>query len=209
MNKKVHEINHALAKHYLSLLRDKNTKPSVFRRYAQYISFIIASEAFRNMPTKNVSIETPIMKSDFPLMSEKIVLVPILRAGLSMTEGIIQFIPNTSVGHIGIERDEKTAIPSSYYSKFPNCEGRYIFITDPMLATGGSASYAIEVVKKFNPKKISLLTIISAPEGIENIHNQFPDIDIFTSCIDSHLDENKYIVPGLGDFGDRLYDTLV
>jgi uracil phosphoribosyltransferase len=200
-------VSHPLARHFLTHLRDKTTKPALFRTLVKKLSLLLALEAARELETEATTIDTPLEKTTGAILAEEIVIVPILRAGLGMFDPIMELFPNVSVGYVGIERNEQTALPSEYYAKMPNLEGKVVFVTDPMLATGGSASYAISMIKRGNPKRIFLLSVVSAPEGIEYIRKEHPDVKIFTTAIDRCLNERKYILPGLGDCGDRLYGT--
>jgi uracil phosphoribosyltransferase len=200
-------VNHPLARHFLTHLRDRTTKPALFRTLVKKLSLLLALEAARELETEPISIDTPLEKTIGAVLAEEIVIVPILRAGLGMFDPIIELFPSVSVGYVGIERNEQTALPSEYYAKMPNIEGKVVFVTDPMLATGGSASYAINMIKRGNPKRIFLLSVVSAPEGIDCIRKEHPDVRIFTTAIDRCLNERKYILPGLGDCGDRLYGT--
>lgn len=200
-------LKHPLACHYLTHLRDKTTKPPLFRTLTKKISSLLALEASYDLKTKTIDIETPLESTEGKIIDEKIIVIPILRAGIGMIEPLMDLFPNVKVGYIGIQRDEETAEPHHYYLKLPDIRNNLVFVTDPMLATGGSASSAIEKIKKFNPKKIILLTIVSAPEGIKRINIDHPDVLIYTASVDRKLNEKKYILPGLGDFGDRLYGT--
>ena len=200
-------LKHPLAKHYLTHLRDKNTKPPLFRTLTKKISLLLALEASKDLKTRKVEVETPLEKTECSVIGEKIIVIPILRAGIGMIEPLMDLFPDVKVGYIGIQRDELTALPSEYYSKLPNLEGKTVFVTDPMLATGGSAVKAINMIKLKNPARVILLTIVSAPEGIEIINKEYPDVIIYTASIDRQLNDKKYILPGLGDFGDRLYGT--
>lgn len=200
-------LKHPLSEHYLTHLRDKTTKPPLFRTLTKKISSLLALEASFDLKTKLIDIETPLEKTKGKIINEKIIVIPILRAGIGMIEPLMDLFPNVKVGYIGIQRDEETAKPHHYYLKFPDIKNKTVFVTDPMLATGGSASTAIEKIKKYEPRKIILLTIVSAPEGIKKINEDHPDVMIYTASIDKKLNDKKYILPGLGDFGDRLYGT--
>ena len=201
-------IDHSLVKHSLSVLRDKSTKTEMFRRHTATVSQIIIVEVLKNIATKNISVNTPLGKADGHKVQEKIVVVPVLRAGLSMLFPTRDFLPWASVGFIGLERDENTAVAREYYQKLPQkVKGKYALILDPMLATGGSLVDTIAAVKLKKPKNISAVCIVGAPEGVERRHKEHPDVDLYIAAIDSHLDENRFIVPGLGDFGDRYFGT--
>lgn len=207
--KNVHELNHPLITHKLSILRDKNTSTKEFRELIKEISVLLCYEAMKDAKLDDVSIETPIKKMKTKKLNEdNYAFIPILRAGLGMLDGVISVIPTAKVGHIGMYRDEKTFEPVNYFFKVPeNIESREVILLDPMLATGGSAIDAIDLLKEKGVKKIKFLCIISAPEGLEKVSKVHPDVEIYTSCIDEKLNKNKYIVPGLGDAGDRIFGT--
>ncbi len=202
-------LNHNLLTHKLTLLRDKNTEVKDFRNLIYEISTLIAFEATRNLPTKKTEVETPLCKASGALLEKQPVLVPILRAGLGMVEPFLNVIPAAKVGHIGLARNHETHLPEEYYCKLPDdIEEREVIVLDPMLATGGSGSAAIDFIKKRGAKNIRFACIIAAPEGVEVIKKDHPDVDIFVGVLDDCLNENAYIVPGLGDAGDRLFGTL-
>jgi len=205
----VFELNHPLIEHKLSILRDKNTGTKEFRELVKEISRVLCYEAMRDIKLEKIEIETPITKMKTGRLNEdKYAFVPILRAGMGMLDGIINIIPNAKIGHIGMYRDEKTFEPVNYFFKVPkDIEKREVILVDPMLATGGSACDAIELLKNKGVKKIKFLCIISAPEGLERVNREHPDVKIYTAHIDKKLNSNKYIVPGLGDAGDRIYGT--
>lgn len=201
-------IDHPLIKHSLSILRDKNTDTETFRRHTAIVSQIIIMEASRKCKLTKKTIETPIAETIGYEIYRSMVFVPVLRAGISMLVPARDFLPWTPVGFIGLERDEKTAVAHQYYQKFPdNIEKKLILVLDPMLATGGSVSDTIRRLKEKGSKRIALACIVAAPEGIMRINKEHPDVMIYTSAIDDHLNEKKYIVPGLGDFGDRYFGT--
>lgn len=202
-------VEHPLIQHKLSFVRDKNTTVKDFRDLVQEIAGLMVYEIFRNLPLEEIEVETPLcMTKAFSLTGKKLAVVPVLRAGLGMVEGILRLIPNAKVGHIGLYRDPDTLQPVDYYCKLPNDVGeRDIFVLDPMLATGGSASAAISHVKKYGGKRVSLVSLIAAPEGVARVSADHPEVDIFTAAMDSHLNDHGYIVPGLGDAGDRLFGT--
>ncbi len=204
----VHESNHPLIAHKLSRLRDKNTEPKKFRELVREIAGLLAYEATADLQTAPIEIETPLEKMQARQLQEKIGLVPILRAGLGMVEGIWELMPSAEVWHIGLYRDEKTLKPVEYYNKLP-IEPRVsvCLILDPMLATGGSATATAEVLKRWGVKKIKFVGLIGAPEGIKAMQGAHPEIDIHLAQIDDHLNERGYIVPGLGDAGDRQFGT--
>ncbi len=201
------EIKHPLKDHYLSILRDKNTDFHTFRISASKLSYILTLEATKKMLLNEKEVETPLTKTKGYDIENDSVAVSVLRAGLGLVDGVRELIPNISFGYIGVQRNEETAEPENYYEKLPVLENKNVFILEPMLATGGSLSFAIDTVKKYNPKYIYALTVISAPEGIDFIKETHDDITLVTASIDEKLNENWYIVPGLGDMGDRLFGT--
>ena len=206
---KVYVFDHPLIQHKTALIRKKETSTKDFRELVKEIAMLMAYEATRNLPLKEVEIETPICRTRMKMLDgEDIAIVPILRAGLGMVDGMLALVPNAKVGHIGLFRDPETHKPVEYYCKLPNdIEKRQIFVVDPMLATGGSASAAIDFVKARGGKDIIFMCLIAAPEGIEVLKNAHPDVDIFIAAKDERLNENAYIVPGLGDAGDRIFGT--
>lgn len=205
----VYELKHPLIEHKLSILRDKSTSTKEFRELIKEISVILCYEALADVKLDKIEIETPIKKMKTHRLNEdNLAFVPILRAGLGMLDGVISVVPNAKVGHIGMYRDEETFQPVNYFFKVPkNIENREVILLDPMLATGGSACDAIELLKSRGVKKIKFLCIISAPEGIKKIQAEHPDVKIYTACFDEKLNKNMYIVPGLGDAGDRIFGT--
>ena len=206
---KVVVFDHPLIQHKLSLMRDKNTDVKEFRALLEEISMLMVYEATRDLETEEVEIETPITKCTCrKLAGRQIAIVPILRAGLGMVDGVLNMIPAAKVGHIGLYRDPATLAPVEYYCKLPvDSTEREIFVVDPMLATGGSASAAINFIKQRGCNNIRLLNLIAAPEGIARMQKDHPDVDIYVAGLDSHLNDHGYIVPGLGDAGDRLFGT--
>ncbi|MDR3322198.1 MAG: uracil phosphoribosyltransferase [Synergistaceae bacterium] len=206
---KVSVIGHPLVQHKLSIVRDKNTSVKDFRELVQEIAGLMAYEISRNLPLEDMDVETPICVTRAKSLSgKKLAVVPVLRAGLGMVEGILRLIPNAKVGHIGLYRDPETLEPVDYYCKLPNDIGeRDIFIVDPMLATGGSASASIAHVKRHGGRRISLVSLIAAPEGVARVTTDHPEVDIYIAALDERLNDHGYIVPGLGDAGDRLYGT--
>jgi uracil phosphoribosyltransferase len=202
-------LEHPLIQHKISIVRDKNTSVKDFRDLVQEIAGLMVYEISRNLPMEEISVETPLCTTRaFSLSGKKLAVVPVLRAGLGMVEGILRLIPNAKVGHIGLYRDPETLLPVDYYCKLPNDIGeRDIFVLDPMLATGGSASASISHIKKYGGRRITLVSLIAAPEGVQKVSNDHPEVDIFTAALDSHLNDHGYIVPGLGDAGDRLFGT--
>ena len=206
---KVHVLDHPLLQHKLSILRDKNTGVKDFRSIVSEIAGLMCYEATRDLPLEDVTIETPVATGTFKMLAgKKLAVVPILRAGLGMVDGILNLIPSAKVGHIGLYRDPETLEPVEYYCKMPNdIAERDVIVLDPMLATGGSASAAIQFIKNYGVKHIKLMNIIAAPEGIERVHHDHPDVDIYCAALDEKLNEHGYIVPGLGDAGDRIFGT--
>jgi len=207
--KNVIELKHPLITHKLAILRDKNTSTKEFRELVSEIAMFVCYEAMADAQLEDVTIETPITKfKTKKIDQDKYAFVPILRAGMGMLDGVITVIPNAKIGHVGMYRDEKTFKPVNYFFKVPkDIEKREVIILDPMLATGGSAIDAIELLKSKGVKKIKFLCIIAAPEGLKLVTEKHPDVKIYCASIDDHLNENKYIVPGLGDAGDRIYGT--
>ncbi len=205
----VHEMDHPLIKHKLSLMRDRTTGVKEFREAAAEIAMLMCYEATRDLPLKEITIETPISEARVQVISgKKIALVPILRAGLGMVDGILEMIPAAKVGHIGLYRDPATLQPIEYYCKLPiDIEERDVLLLDPMVATGGSAVAAMDGLKRRGAKHIKLMSLIAAPEGLKNVQNAHPDVDIFVAGIDEKLNDKGYIVPGLGDAGDRIFGT--
>lgn len=203
------ELKHPLIEHKLSILRDKHTGTKEFRELAKEIAMFLCYEAMKDATLEEVEIETPIEKMKIGKLNEdKYAFVPILRAGMGMLDGVITVIPNAKIGHIGMYRDETTFEPVNYFFKVPkDIENREVIILDPMLATGGSAIDAIDLLKSKGVKKIKFLSIIAAPEGITRVEEKHPDVQIYCGAIDKYLNENKYIVPGLGDAGDRIFGT--
>ena len=202
-------FDHPLIKHKLSILRMKQTGTKQFKEIVIELSMLMGYEVTRDLQLEEMTIETPICKTTgYSLAGKKIALVPILRAGLGMVDGMLSLLPAAKVGHIGLYRDPKTYEPVEYYCKLPSdIEKREVIVLDPMLATGGSATAAIDFLKKRGAKHIKLVNIIAAPEGVEYVKSHHPDVDIFVASVDEKLNEHKYIVPGLGDAGDRLFGT--
>ena len=206
----LHVLEHPLIQHKLALLRNKETGVKEFRELVGEIAQLMCYEATRNLPTQEVEIETPIgMATVRELSGKKLAIVPILRAGLGMVDAMIDLIPSAKVGHIGLYRDPETHLPVEYYCKMPpDISERQVFVVDPMLATGGSASAAISILKeKYGCKHVVLMDIIAAPEGVAVIRRDHPDVDVFVAAVDEKLNDNAYIVPGLGDAGDRIFGT--
>ena len=203
------ELDHSLARHHLSRLRNKNTAPTEFRQHIRSLSTLLAAEVTRQLPLEAVSVPTPIETTECQQLAGRIAAVPILRAGLGMVTPFTDLIPHLEVWHLGLYRDETTAKPVHYYDKLPaDNPADVAIVLDPMLATGGSASMAIEALKRWQVPRIYMLSIIAAPEGIQHLLNQYHDVTILTTAIDRCLNERKYIVPGLGDAGDRMFNTM-
>lgn len=202
-------MDHPLIQHKITLLRDKNTGSKEFRELINEVSMLMCYEATRDMPTKSIEIETPICITKSNIISgRKVAFIPILRAGLGMVDGLLQLVPAAKVGHIGVYRDPDSHKPVEYYCKLPaDVENRDIIVLDPMLATGGSAIDAISQLKERGCSNIKFMCIIAAPEGVEALSAAHPDVQIYCGALDSHLNEDKYIVPGLGDAGDRIFGT--
>lgn len=206
---RVHVLDHPLIQHKLSLIRDKETGAKEFRELVSEIALLMAYEVTRDLPLKEVEIETPVAKATAKVISgKKLGIIPILRAGLGMVDGMLKLIPAAKVGHIGLYRDPETLEPVGYYCKLPpDVEERELIVIDPMLATGGSASAALKLIKEKGARSIKFVCLIAAPEGIERLQRDHDDVDIFVAAIDKCLNEHGYIVPGLGDAGDRLFGT--
>lgn len=202
-------FNHPLIHHKMAILRDKRTGSKQFRELVEEISMLMAYEAMRDLPLKEVDVETPLTTAKFKMLAgKKLAIVPILRAGLGMVDGILALVPSARVGHIGLYRDHETLEPHEYYCKLPaDIASRQVILLDPMLATGGSASAAIQFIKDKGCTSIKLMNIIAAPEGIARIEKDHPDVDVYCGCLDERLNENGYILPGLGDAGDRIFGT--
>ena len=205
----LHVVQHPVVHDALATLRDVTTPPEVFRRMAIRISLLLAAEATRDVPSEEVSVQTPLGPAPGRRVRRGVVVVPVLRAGLGMLDAVLELLPGARVGHIGLQRDELTAVASQYYSKLPpDLSGAYVLMIDPMLATGGSAVAALDQLAQAGARDIRMICIVAAPEGIDVVQKHHPGVRIYTPAIDRQLNEHKYIVPGLGDFGDRLYGTL-
>jgi uracil phosphoribosyltransferase len=200
-------IEHPLVTHVLTHLRDKTTKPALFRTLCDQITLLLALEATRDLATEEKTIDTPLEPFIGRVLAKPLVVVPILRAGLGMVEPFLDLFPDVSVGYVGLVRDHITAIAHSYYCKLPPLDGRRVLVVDPMLATGGSAVQALDVVKAAGAKDLALVCIVAAPEGVVFVTQRHPEVPIFIAALDRELNAKKYILPGLGDFGDRLYGT--
>ena len=202
------ELKHPLIQHHLTVLRDRSTSPRLFREQVRHLSVLLAYEAAHDLPLRPVRIETPLETTECMELDCRLGLVPILRAGLGMSDAIQNLIPQAEVRHLGFYRDESTRQPVEYYQNLPDPPPDIAFIVDPMLATGGSARTAIDRVKAWGVKRISLLCLLAAPEGVQQVTDAHPDIPIYTCAIDERLNDKAYIVPGLGDAGDRIFNTL-
>jgi uracil phosphoribosyltransferase len=204
----LHLVSHPLVHDALATLRDRSTPPESFRRMAVRISLLLAAEATRDVPAMDVTVETPIGPAAGRRITHDVVVVPVLRAGLGMLDAILELIPSARVGHIGLQRDELTAVASQYYSKLPPDLSRsFVLMIDPMLATGGSAVAALDLLRKSGARDVRMICIVAAPEGVALVERHHPDVHVFTPVVDTGLNAHKFIVPGLGDFGDRLYGT--
>ncbi len=205
----VHVVSHPLVQDALVTLRDLRTGADEFRRTAQRISVLLAVEALRDVPTKDVVVETPLEPAPGRQVRGDVVVVPVLRAGLGMLDAVLALVPNARVGHLGLQRDETTAVASQYYAKLPPHLGEsYVLMIDPMLATGGSAVSGLDRLMAAGARSIRIACIVAAPEGVAVVQAKYPDVAIYTPVIDRALNEHKFILPGLGDFGDRLYGTI-
>ena len=202
-------MDHPLVQHKVAILRDISTGTKQFKELVSELAVLLAYEATRDLPLEDVDVQTPVDVAHCKMLAgKKMAIVPILRAGLGMVEGVQTLVPSAKVGHIGLYRDPDTLQPVEYYCKLPaDIEERDVFVVDPMLATGGSAADAIKLIKEKGAKRIKFLGLIAAPEGIEKLRNAHPDIDIYVAALDSHLNDHGYIVPGLGDAGDRIFGT--
>lgn len=209
MNDRVTHIQHPLIQHKLTLMRQKETSTAKFRQLLDEISMLLAYEVTRDMPTEKVTIETPFATMDAPMLSgKKLTLISIMRAGQGILDGMLKLMPSARVGHIGLYRDPRTLIPVEYYFKVPkDVNERHMLVVDPMIATGNSAIAAVHRLKQTRPQSIKFVCLLAAPEGIANFHEEHPDVPIFTAAIDEKLDEHGYILPGLGDAGDRMFGT--
>lgn len=209
MDNQIFVMDHPLIQHKLTFLRDKNTGTKEFRALVSEIATLMCYEATRDLPLEDVEVETPMCRATTKVIAgRKLAFVPILRAGLGMVDGMLQLVPSAKVGHIGLYRDHETHLPVEYYNKLPpDIEERDVIVLDPMLATGGSAIDAIEIVKRSRPKSIKFLCIIAAPEGLKALSEAHPDVHIYCASVDERLNEDCYILPGLGDAGDRIFGT--
>jgi uracil phosphoribosyltransferase len=205
----VHLVEHPLVHDALVSLRDKNTTPEHFRRAATRISMLLAAEAMRDLPTRDVTVDSPLGPAPGRTVAPDVVVVPVLRAGLGMLDAVLGLVPHARVGHIGLQRDEMTAVASQYYSKLPaRLDASYVLMIDPMRTTGGSAVAALDLLERAGARGIRIVCIVAAPEGVALVEERHPGVIIYTPIVDRQLNAHKFIVPGLGDFGDRLYGTL-
>jgi uracil phosphoribosyltransferase len=200
-------VDHPLAQHLLTRIRDRQTPPPLFRELAKRLTTLIVLDAVRRLPTVDVVVETPLEPAQGRLISPDLVAVPILRAGLGMLESVTELFPEITVGYIGLERDDETLEPTTYYEKLPHAKDRHVLLLDPMLATGGSAAHACTTIRQGRPAQIVFACIVAAPEGLAKMEREHPDVPVITAAIDRGLNDTGYILPGLGDFGDRLFGT--
>ena len=205
----VYVMDHPLIKHKISMIRNKHTGTNEFRKLIEEIAVLMGYEALRDLPIEDVEIETPIETCMSPMISgKKLAIVPVLRAGLGMVNGVTTLVPSAKIGHIGLYRDPETLEPVEYYCKLPaDCSEREVFVVDPMLATGGSSAAAIQMLKDKGVKHIRFMCILAAPEGVKKMQEAHPDVDMYIGALDDHLNDHGYIVPGLGDAGDRIFGT--
>src|SRR5438067_5097247 len=204
-------VEHPLVHDALVTLRASDTQPEQFRQAARRISLLLVAEALQDLPTENLKVQTPLYPpaADGRRVGCDVVVVPVLRAGLGMLDAVLELVPSARVGHIGLQRDEMTAVASQYYSKLPTrLDDSYVLMIDPMLATGGSAVAALDLLRRAGANTVRLICIVAAPEGVALVERHHPNVDIYTPVVDQKLNDHKYIVPGLGDFGDRLYGTV-
>lgn len=207
MHENLHVIQHPLARHLMTHLRDVDTKPALFRTISNHLTVLLVLEATRDMPTHPHEVQTPLEKMQGEVLAKGLAIVPILRAGLGMLGTIVELFPDVAVGYIGLARDHETAVAYSYYCKLPDLTERVTLIVDPMLATGGSACQAIDSVKTAGAKDVRLVCVVASPEGVARVEAKHPDVPIITASLDRELSSKSYILPGLGDYGDRLYGT--
>lgn len=202
-------VDHPVVARDLTILRDKNTQPPLFRSALGRIAVVLAYNSLKGLPLKEVTVETPVQATKGYVLDTEIAVVSILRAGLGLVDAVMQFIPEAKVGHLGMYRDEVTHKPVDYYSKLPrNIEKHHVLLVDPMLATGGSATDSVSFLKRMGARNIRFMCLISAPEGIRRLHNSHPDVSIITAAVDERLNDDAFIVPGLGDAGDRIFGTM-
>lgn len=203
----LHLVEHPLIEDVLAELRDERCEPEAFRRLARQLTMLLAFGAARDLPMRTERVRTPLEETEVRRLAAEIVLVPVLRAGMGMLDVMLTVFPRASVGYVGLERDEETAVARQYYRKLPPLADRYVFLLDPMLATGGSASAAVALLAAQGASQIRLLSVVAAPEGVERLEKDFPNVDVYTAALDRGMNESKFILPGLGDFGDRLFGT--
>ncbi|HEY0492888.1 MAG TPA: uracil phosphoribosyltransferase [Candidatus Dormibacteraeota bacterium] len=204
----LHLIEHPLVAHYLTRLRDRDTPPDQFREFSDRIITLLLYEATRDLRSRIFPIQTPLEETDGHTIADRVVAVPILRAGLGLLGPVLELLPEVTVGYIGLERDERTAVASRYYVKLPpDIRGKAVMLLDPMLATGGTARNAVEILKEYQPASVRLVCVVAAPEGIAALEEAYPDVMVFAAARDRQLNGQKYILPGLGDYGDRLFGT--
>lgn len=203
-------LDHPLIKHKITYIKDKNTQTKEFRELVEEIAMLMAYEVTRDLPLEEIDIETPLIATKSQIISgKKLVIVPILRAGIGMVDGMLNMIPAAKVGHVGLYRDPETLKPVEYFCKLPKeIEERTVIVVDPMLATGGSASAAITLIKEKGARDIKLVCLVGCPEGVAEVHKQHPEVEIYLACMDEKLNEHGYILPGLGDAGDRIFGTM-
>jgi len=204
----LHHVEHPLVEEVLAELRDQSTPPERFRLLSCRLTTLLAFDASRDLPSRTDKVQTPLEEAAVKRLDADVVLVPVLRAGMGMLEVMLSIFPKAPLGYVGLERDESTAVARQYYRKLPKLSGAFVFLLDPMLATGGSASSALSLLKKEGASRVRLVCVVAAPEGIERLAADHPDVDIYAGAVDRELNEQKYIMPGLGDYGDRLYGTL-
>jgi uracil phosphoribosyltransferase len=205
---KLHVVSHPLVEDVLAALRDKRTPSSEFRRLSHRVSLLVAAEATRDLPTAEAEVETPLETTMIRRLARRVVAVPVLRAGLGMLDAFLELVPTAQVGYFGLERNEQTAVARRYYEKVPkDLEDAVVYLLDPMLATGGSAAMAIEGLNGLGARQVRLLCVVAAPEGVAYLERTLPEAEVYTAALDRELNEHKYILPGLGDFGDRLFGT--
>lgn len=204
----LHHVEHPLIEDVVADLRDERTPPEQFRRLAKQVTTLLAYEGSKDLPQRSETVRTPLEDAEVRRLDADIVLVPVLRAGMGMLDVMLTIFPRAHVGYVGLARDEDTAVAHRYYQKFPKLDDRYVLLLDPMLATGGSAVAAVSLLKEHGASRIRLLCIVAAPEGIAYLDKECPEVEIFAAAVDRALNEQKFILPGLGDFGDRLYGTF-
>jgi uracil phosphoribosyltransferase len=205
---KLHVVSHPLVDDVLAALRDERTTSTEFRRLAHRVSLLVIAEATRDLPTAEAQVRTPLERTEVRRLARRVVAVPVLRAGLGMLDAFLELVPSAQVGYFGLERNEETAVARRYYEKVPkDLEDAVVYLLDPMLATGGSAAMAIEGLNGLGARQVRLLCVVAAPEGVAHLEKALPEAEVFTAALDRELNDHKYILPGLGDFGDRLFGT--